>query len=1032
MLSRFFIHRPIFASVISILITLMGLVALFNLPIEQYPNITPPQVQVTASFPGASAQIVADTIAAPLEDQINGVENMIYMYSESSATGNLTLNVFFEVGSDPDQALNNVQDRVDLAMSQLPIEVQQEGVNVKKQTPTILLIVALQSPEERYDEIFVNNYATIHIADTLQRLSGVSNAQVINARNYSMRVWLRPDKMAQLGIDTTDVVDAIKNQSQDYPLGQLGMPPTQTFVPLTLPVTGLGRLSDPGEFDDIVLRANTNGASVRIKDIGHTTLGAQDYSVDGSLNGKTTALIAVYQEYGANALDVAAEVKKTLKQLAPRFPAGIEYSIPYDTTTYIKISIEEVKYTLYISAALVALVVLIFLQSFRATLIPVIAMVVSIVGTFTGLHLLGFSLNTLTLFGLVLAIGIVVDDAIVVVENVERNMHEYGLGPKEAALRAMEEVSGPIIAIVLVLCAVFIPVAFIGGIAGELYKQFAITIAISVIFSGIVALTFSPVLAALLLKRREKQAKASVYFNKFLENLTEYYTKGAAYFLDHVVLGLIAFALVIAGVVIFLKIVPTSLVPQEDQGYLFAFANMPDGASLARTQEVTEIVEPMTLENEAVRDFVALTGFSLLENLNRNTVGTYFIMLKDWDKRKTKALKAEGVLQTLAKEYAQIPQARVVPVNPPAIQGLGTVGGFEFWIINEGEGGPDELEQVVTTFIKKAKERPELSFMMTAMEANCMQIFADVDRVKASALKVGIGDVYQTLQAQLGSVYVNNFNKYGHVFNVMVQAEPEFRDSLEAIGNMYVKSKTGNMVPINSLTSFHQSVGMNLVSRFNNFPAAKINGAPASGYSAGQAIKAMEQVAQEVLPKEMSYSWSGEAYQTIAAGGASWPVLLGALVLIFLILSALYERWSLPFAILLGVPFAILGALIATWLRGLDNDVYFQIGLVTLIALAAKNAILIVEFAMERKKEGLSTKQAALLGAKQRFRAILMTSLTFILGVSPLVFSSGAGAASRHSVGTGVMGGMLLATVLGIFFIPFFYKILERDKEKKP
>lgn len=1030
MISRFFLNRPIFATVLSLLIVLAGIVALLALPIEQYPNMVPPQIQVTVNYPGASAKIVADTIAAPLEEQINGVENMIYMYSESADTGSLTLNVFFEVGSDVNQALNNVQDRVDLAMSQLPEEAQKEGVMVRKQTPTILLLVALQSPDGHYDDLFVNNYATIHIAEELQRLSGISNANVINAQNYSMRVWLRPDKMAQLGISTTDVVNAIQEQNMDYPLGELGMPPTPGFVPLTIPVTDLGRLNAPEEYEQIILRANSDGATVTIGDVGRVELGAQSYGVTGTLNGKSAALIAIYQDYGSNALDVASEVKATLKQLSQRFPPGLTYSIPYDTTTYINLSIKEVERTLYEAAILVALVVFVFLQSIRATIIPVIAMIVSIVGTFTGMHLLGFSLNTLTLFGLVLSIGIVVDDAIVVVENVERNMREKNLSPKEAAIEAMREVSGPIIAIVFVLCAVFLPVAFLGGIAGALYKQFAMTIAISVVFSGIVALTFSPVLAAFLFKKERKSNKLADLFNRFLGHCTNLYTAGSGWLLNHPLIGLGGFLAVIAAILILVKIIPISFIPQEDQGYLFTFANLPDGASLNRTEEVAEIVEPLVEKNPAVEDFIALNGFSLLENINRTIVGTYFVMLKDWKYRKKKSMKAEGVLETLQKEFFSIPEAMILAFNPPAIQGLGTVGGFEFWIINKGDGGAEKLQEITDKFLEKARARPELARLTTAMKANCMQLLADVDRVKTRALNIPIGEVYQTLQSLLGSVYVNNFNKYGHVFNVMVQAEPNYRTTLEEIGDIFVRSDTDEMVPLKSVVTFRYQKGINLVSRFNNFPAAKINGGGAPGYSSGQAMAALEEVAKEVLPLDMDYSWSGAAFQEQATGGTSLGVLFAAFLLVFLILAALYERWSLPVAILLGVPFGILGALLAILLRGLSNDVYFQIGLVTLIALAAKNAILIVEFAITRRKEGLGAKEAAIEGARQRFRAILMTSLTFIFGVFPLVISTGAGAASRHSVGTGVMGGMLFATLFGIFFIPLFYYLLERKKKE--
>lgn len=1031
MLSRFFIQRPIFAGVISILITLVGIVSLLNLPIEQYPNMTPPQIQVTASYPGASAQILADTVAAPLEDQINGVEGMIYMYSESSATGNLTLNVFFDLGTDINTALSNVQDRVDLAVAQLPDVVQKEGVMVKKQTPTILMLVAVQAENDRYDEVYTSNYATVHIADEILRLKGVSNATVINARDFAIRIWLRPDRMAQLGITTTDVIASIHEQSTDYPLGELGQPPTTGPVTLTLPVTATGRFTEAEEFENIILRANQNGSTVRIKDVGRVELGAQDYSVLGELNGKSTALIAIYQEYGANALDVEQEVKATLKKLSARFPPDLVYSIPYDTTTFIRISIKEVERTLYQAAILVALVVFIFLQSLRATFIPVIAMIVSIVGTFTGMHLLGFSLNTLTLFGLVLAIGIVVDDAIVVVENVERNMRENGLAPKEAALKAMQEVSGPIFAIVFVLCSVFIPVAFIGGIAGELYKQFAITISISVIFSGIVALTLSPVLAALLFKKRHKPLpKPAQWFNQGLSKVTQVYLKGSNWLIDRTAIAIGCFIVILGLIVLFFKIIPGNLVPTEDQGYLFTFANLPDGASLDRTEDISKQMTPIALDNPAVESFVAMTGFSLLENLNRTTVGTYFVILKDWSKRTAANLQASAVLDDLGKEFRKLPGANIIPFNPPAIQGLGTVGGVEFWIVNEGSASNEMLAETVEKFISEGSKKPELRGLTASFQPDGMQLFANVDRTKARAFKVPIGEIYQTLQAQLGSIYVNNFNKWGHVFDVMVQSEPEFRTTLEQVTNIFVRSENGTMIPLNSFVTFETSKGPALVSRFNNFPAVKINGGPAEGYSLMQAMSTMENLANDILPEDMSFAWSGLAYEAKTTGSSSMIAIFGALLLVFLILSALYERWSLPVAILLAIPFGILGALIAVWFRGLEDDVYFQIGLVTLIALAAKNAILIVEFAAQKRKEGKTAREAALEAAKLRFRAILMTSFTFIFGVLPLVISTGAGAASRHSVGTGVMGGMLAATLFGVFFVPFFYRLMDRKKEE--
>ncbi len=1029
MISRFFLGRPVFAIVLSILIVLVGIVAAINLPIEQYPNITPPQVQVSVTYPGADAQTVADSVAAPLEDQINGVEDMIYMYSQNSSTGSFSMSIYFNIGADGDIALSNVQDRVDLALPQLPSAVQKQGVVVKKETPTILLLVTVES-DERYDEIYTNNYATIHIADEILRLSGVSDAKVINARDYAMRVWVRPDQMSQLGIGTNDVVDAINEQNADYPIGQLGQAPTKTPVPLTIPITSLGRLDTPEEYDNIILRATPDGATVKIKDVGHTELGAQNYMVNGALNGKTAALIAVYQEFGANALTVAEEVKKTVAHLSERFPPGITYSIPYDTTNFIKVSIFEVEKTLYEAAFLVSLIIFVFLQSLRASVVPVVAMIVSIIGTFAGMYVLGYSLNTLTLFALVLSIGIVVDDAIVVVENVERNIREHNLEPFEAAITAMKEVSSPIIAIVCVLCAVFIPVAFLGGVAGGLYKQFAITISISVVISGIVALTLSPVLSAYLLKKQVKEHKLAAWFNRGLHRSTMAYSKGAEWLLDRFWVATILFIGLLVCVGLLFKIIPTSLVPQEDQGYVFTFANLPEEASLDRTQGVSDEIVKIALAHPAVESLVSMTGFSLLENLNRTPVGTYFVILKDWSKRKSSDLSVRSVMLYLLESFYKVPEALIMPFNPPAIQGLGTVGGFEFWIVNEGEGSQAMLENMTHEFIAAASKRPELTSLTSAISTKCIQIYADLDRTQAKALGVAIGDVYQTLQALLGSVYVNNFNKMGHVFQVMVQADEDYRSTLEDLGNVYIKASNGTMVPLKSLVNFNYTKGPNLVSRFNGFPASKINGASSPGYSSGDALTAMEEVAKEVLPLDMSFAWGGQAYQEIASGGSSTSALVGALILVFLILSALYERWSLPIAILLVVPFGTLGALLAVWITGLQNDVYFQIGLVTLIALAAKNAILIVEFAIIRRKEGMSVKEAALEGARQRFRAILMTSLTFVFGVLPLAISKGAGAASRHSVGVGVMGGMIFATFFGVFFVPFFYKILDRKKVK--
>lgn len=1030
MISKLFIDRPILASVIAIIITIMGLAAMRALPIEQYPNITPPQIMVQATWTGADALTVAQNVAAPIEQQVNGVEDMIYMYSQNSATGAMNLSVYFEIGANADMAQVNVQNRVNLALPILPEEVQRTGVSITKQTPNILLIVAIQSPDGRYDDIYTSNYANINVVNELLRLEGVSNVNIIGARLYSMRVWIRPDLMAQLELTTQDVVDAIKEQNQQYAVGQIGQAPTPYPVVLNIPITAKGRLDDPKQFEDIILRANSDGSMVRIKDIGRVELGAQDYSVNGELDGVPTTLIAIYQQFGANALDVADRVRETMDRVSKDFPSGIEYSVPYDTTLFINVSIHEVMVTIFEAGGLVIIVVFVFLQSIRATIIPVVAMIVSIIGTCAGMYIMGFSFNTLTLFGMVLAIGIVVDDAIVVIENVERNMRELKLPPREAAYKAMQEVTGPVIAIVFVLCAVFIPVAMLGGIAGQLYKQFAITITVSVIFSGIVALTTSPALAALILKPNHNPSWLATKFNELFDKLTHLYVRGATWLIDRTKVGLALFFAVICITGFLMKVTPTSFVPNEDQGYLMAVANMPDGSSLGRTTDMMHTMYQIAKENPAVEHVVSLAGFSLLEGIYRTTIGTEFIILKDWGLRKTPELEAPGVLGFFYKQYSQIKDALVVSFNPPSIQGLGTVGGFEFWIEDRGSGDLQTLETAANNLVEAANQRPELRGVTSSLQANNMQIYVDLDRSKARSLGVSIGDVFQTLQALMGSVYVNNFNKFGWTYQVLVMAEPHYRMNLDDLGDVYVKSKTGEMVPLNSLVKVEYTSGPTLVSRFNGFFASRLNGGAAPGYSSGQAMDIMEELAKEILPQGMTYSWGGESYQEKSTGGSSNMMLLGGMVMVFLILAGLYEKWNLPVAILMAVPFGVFGAFVAIWIRHMPNDVYFQVGLVTLIALSAKNAILIVEFAVLKREEGMEPREAALEAAKLRFRAILMTSLTFILGVVPLVLSTGAGANARHSVGTGVMGGMLAATSLAIFFVPLFYKLFESKSVK--
>ena len=1027
MISRFFIHRPVFASVISLIILFAGFVAMRNLPIELYPNMTPPLIQVTTTYNGANADVMAGDVSSPLEQQILGVQDMIYMYSQNCSNGTMTLDVYFAIGSNADMAQVNVQNQINQAIAQLPEAVQQEGVTITKQMPTILLTVALQSPDGRYDQTFVSNYANINVVNDLDLLPGISNIQVIGQRNYAMRIWLKPDLMAQMGISPNDVINAVKEQNADFGLGQLGQEPNVHPVSLTIPFASQGRLSTPEEFGNIVLRADLNGSMVLLRDLATVTLGAQDYTVDGELDGQSTVLLAIYQEYGANALSVAESVYQAMEKISKRFPAGLIYSIPYDSTLFIKRSITEVIRTICEAAFLVMFVVFLFLQKWRATLIPVMALLVSIIGTFAGMYLLGYSINTLTLFGMVLAVGIVVDDAIVVVENIERNIKDLKLEPKEAALKAMDEVTGPIIAIVFVLCAVFVPVAFLGGIAGQLYRQFAMTIAISVSLSGIVALTLSPAIGAILLKHQEPPRWANV-FNRWFEKITEGYLFLARKVISKQMLSLLCFGAIL-GVIGYLFVkTPTSLVPNEDQGYVIALAYLPDGASLERTVDVDRKIEEIAMKHPGVDHVVSLTGFSLLESLHRTTVGTNFIVLKDWNERKKKGLQAKEIIQDLNKIYLnEIQDSLVLTVNPPAIQGLGTVGGLEFWLENRGDGGNPALEQALKDFIEKAKERPELLPLRSSAQFNNMQFYIDLDRYKCRMLGVSINEVFEALQTLVGSVYVNNFNKFGRVYQVIVQAEPAARETLENLGDMYVRSSLGQMVPLKSVIDVKTKMGSNLVSRFNDFPAVEILAGPAPGFTSGQAIEALQEMSQD-LPEDITAGWSGAAYQEIATSGTSGVVLVAALIMVFLILAALYEKWSAPLAILMAVPFGIFGAFCAIYIKGMPDDVYFQIGLVTLIALSAKNAILIVEFAIMKHKEGLSIEEAAIKAAKIRFRAIIMTSLTFIFGVLPLVTSTGAGAASRHSVGVGVMGGMIAATTLALFFVPLFFKLLYREK----
>ncbi len=1022
MFSRFFIDRPIFAAVLSSFIVLAGLAAMRTLPIAQYPEIAPPVVTVQAIYPGASAEVLEQTVAAPLENQITGVEKMIYMNSTSGSNGIAQIQVTFDIGTDADKAALDVNNRVKQAEPRLPEEVRRQGVTVQKGSSAFLQVLAFYSPDGRYDNLYISNYVTLNILDELKRVPGTTNVQIFGAKDYAMRIWVRPDRLSQLKLTPTDIIRALNEQNAQFAAGKIGQSPSGGPQELVYTITTKGRLSEPREFEEIIVRANPDGSKLRLKDVARVELGSRDYEFVGRINGQQATLVGIFLLPGANALEVASNVVKTVDRIGQRFPAGLTYSVPYDTTRFVKVSIREVVITLGEAMLLVVLVVFLFLQNWRATLIPIAAVPVSLIGSFAGLYLLGYSINTLTLFGMVLAIGIVVDDAIVVLENIERIMHEEHLPAREAAIKAMTEVSGPVIAIVLVLCSVFVPIAFLGGLAGELYRQFAVTIAIAVVISGIVALTLTPSLCVLILKREHRApGRFFTLFNDFFLRTTKRYTDGVGLMIRRAGIGMLLFLGMVAIAASLWRITPGSLVPDEDQGFYIAAVILPDGATLERTDKVVAQVIEAIKSNPANEDAVAFTGFDFLGGYFRNNAATIFVTQKHWDERKVATPQLVG---ELFMKTAGIKEGLVLAFAPPPIFGLGTAGGFELYLQNRGEGGAQRLAQVMGQFMQAANSSGKFAFVQTLWRPGVPQLYVDVDRDKAKALGVPLGELYGALAGTLGSFYVNDFNKFGRTWQVLMSAEPDYRKTPESIGDIYVRSERGEMIPISSLTNVRYAAGPDSMTRFNNLPAVKLFGQGAPGTSSGQAIAEAERIAHEVLPPDFSFDWGGASYQEKKSGGTSAIALGLAAIMVFLILAAQYERWSLPFSVLMALPFGTFGALAAVWLRHYTNDVYFQIGLVTLLGLAAKNAILIVQFAELKEREGLSAAAAALEAARLRFRPILMTSLAFIFGVMPLAFSSGAGAGARRSVGTGVMGGMIAATFLAIFFVPMFFKLL--------
>ncbi|QJB57144.1 multidrug efflux RND transporter permease subunit [Pseudodesulfovibrio sp. zrk46] len=1023
---RFFIDRPIFASVVAIIILLVGVLSALSLPIAQYPEIAPPSVSVRATYTGADAQTVMESVATPIEEQVNGAQDMMYMSSISSNDGSMSLSVTFELGRDLELATVDVQNRVNLATAQLPQEVRNTGVSVQKQSPDIVLIINLTSDLPQYDSLFLNNYAKINLYDALRRIEGVGNVSLFGDKDYGMRIWLDPDKLASYGLTVSDVIGAVQEQNIQAPAGQIGMPPAPVGQQFQMSVRVKGRLADPDEFGKIILKANEDGSTVRVENVARVELGSKNYYTFSRLKGQDTASLLIYQLPGANALDVADNVRKTMDELSTYFPDGIKYQIPYDTTLFVTSSIDEVQDTLVEALILVFLVVFIFLQNWRTTIIPMVTVPVSLIGTFALFPVLDFSINTLTLFGLVLAIGIVVDDAIVVVEATQRIIDEEGLSPRDATRKAMDEVTGPVIASTLVLIAVFVPVAFMGGITGQLYKQFALTLSVSVFISSINALTLSPALSALLLRPYTPiKGPLGWFFGKFnyvFEAVTKRYNKGVAALVRRSVMGLLVIAIFAAGCGGLFKILPSGFVPDEDQGYFIVNCMLPEAASLERSDAVIKQVEDYLDKAPGVRSYVSLGGFNLLTGSYSSYSSALFVILDDWSERESPELSLEAIMGNAQKAFWGIQEAIVMAFGPPPIRGLSSTGGLQFELQDRTGGTIEELDAIAHHFMETANKLPEVASTFTTFSANVPQYYVEIDRDKVKKLGVPVNEVFQTMQTYLGGYYINDFNKYGRTFRVMAQAESNYRTKLEDLSRFYMRSNEGQMVPLSTLGEASRITGPEYVQRYNVFRTVEVNVTPAPGVSSGQAMAAIERAAAENLPTGFGYEWTGIAYQEKTAGSQTGLIFALAIVMVFLVLAAQYESWATPFAVILCIPLGIFGAMASQWVRGLDNNVYAQIGLVMLIGLAAKNAILIVEFAKEKhEKEGMSYVDAALEAAHLRFRPILMTSFAFILGVIPLVVATGAGSASRHALGTSVFGGMIAATILGVIVVPSLY-----------
>lgn len=1032
-MAHFFIKRRVFAMVLSILIVLVGWLGLTGLPIARYPNMTPPTIQVTALYPGASSQVVEETVTSPLEQEINGAEDMLYMSSGSTSDGQCSIKVTFRVGKNIDDAAVDVQNRVARAQARLPADVVKNGITVTKQSPDMLLVFALSSKDGQYDDLFLNNYAFLNVQPQMARVAGVGAVNIFTQKDYSMRVWLHPDKLANLGLTATDVTRALQEQNIQAAAGQIGAPPAAKGTEFQFSVNVRGRLVDAEEFGDIVITTLPDGAVVRLHDVARTELGGKDYASFGRINGSPAALMAIFQLPTANALDTAVACRERMAELAKSFPPGMEAKVSFDTTLFVTASLEEVMHTLAEAFVLVVLVVFIFLGNWRATFIPMLAVPVSLIGTFALFGVLGFTINTLTLFALVLAIGIVVDDAIVVVEAVEHHI-EHGLSPLEATKKAMDEVSGPVIAIALVLCSVFIPVSFMGGITGKLYQQFAITLSVSVILSALVALSLTPALCVMLLRpRKEKKGplgRALDWFNRGFDRLTGGYVRICRWMMRYAVITAVLLLGIYGGIFGLLNRLPTSFLPDEDMGYMFVITTLPDGASQQRTDKVLRKVETILQETPGVQDVITIGGLNLLSGARSSSAGVCIVSLKDWKERTDPSMQVPQLVPAIFAKVSQIPEAMIIPTAPPPIQGLGNAGGVQFELQDRSGGTPQQLQVVADDFLAAAGQHPQLARVFSFYSTRVPQTFVELDRDKIKTLGIPLDGVFSSLQAYLGGIYVNDLTLFGRSFQVKVQAEPEYRMVPEDIYGIFTRNAEGGMVPFSTFAKVETVTGSDLLPHYNVYRTAEISATGNPGVSSGQVITAMEDLAAKHLPEGYGYEWTGTALQEKEAGGQQVTIFGLALLFVFLVLAAQYESWAVPFAVLFGLPIGIFGAFAAAWLRGLTNDVYVQIGLVMLLGLAAKNAILIVEFARTRREEGMSIREAALEGAKLRLRPIVMTSLAFILGVVPLVLSTGAGASSRQSLGTAVCFGMAAATVIGVFFIPWLYVIVQTFAEK--